>query len=139
MDMWRTAVDRDRKEIEFQKIAGNLAESGDGDGNEGGGGGRDLTEQLEKKSEEFSKILEVSKEERDRIQRLQVIDRAAAAIAAARAILEERNGSVMKNGESPFVKKNSESNGAAEVPPFVKNSERNGTAELSQRGKVQNF
>lgn len=142
MDMWQKAVDRDRKEIEFQKIAGSLAESGDVDGNEGGGG-RDLTEQLEKKSEEFSKILDVSKEERDRIQRLQVIDRAAAAIAAARAILEEKNGSVVKNGESSgtaevsrFVKKNSESSGAAEISPFVKNSESNGTAEVPERGAL---
>ncbi|CAN6690858.1 unnamed protein product [Malus baccata var. baccata] len=47
---------------------------------------------LEKKrSEEFQKILEVSKEERDRVQRMQVVDRAAAAIAAARAILEDKN------------------------------------------------
>ncbi|RXH72410.1 hypothetical protein DVH24_012094 [Malus domestica] len=49
-------------------------------------------EELEKKrSEEFQKILEVSKEERDRVQRMQVVDRAAAAIAAARAILEDKN------------------------------------------------
>lgn len=44
---------------------------------------------VERKSIEFRKLLEVSKEERDRVQRMQVIDRAAAAIAAARAILEE--------------------------------------------------
>ncbi|RXH84409.1 hypothetical protein DVH24_027308 [Malus domestica] len=49
-------------------------------------------EELEKKrSQKFQKILEVSKEERDRVQRMQVVDRAAAAIAAARAILEDKN------------------------------------------------
>nr|XP_028946812.1 uncharacterized protein LOC103453021 [Malus domestica] len=48
-------------------------------------------EELEKKSEEFQKILKVSNEERDWVQRMQVVDRAAAAIAAARAILEDKN------------------------------------------------
>ncbi|PIM97570.1 hypothetical protein CDL12_29959 [Handroanthus impetiginosus] len=46
-------------------------------------------EDLERRSREFQKLLEVSAEERDRVQRMQVIDRAAAAIAAARALLNE--------------------------------------------------
>lgn len=44
---------------------------------------------MEKKSKEFKKILEVSPEERDRIQRMQIIDRAAAALAAAKALIQE--------------------------------------------------
>ncbi|XP_021899460.1 uncharacterized protein LOC110815815 isoform X2 [Carica papaya] len=85
LHMWRKAVDREKEEIEFQKLVDNLADVGaDGDNKEGKGG-----EELEKKSQEFEKILEVSKEDRDRIQRMQVIDRAAAAISAARAILGE--------------------------------------------------
>ncbi|CAA6667226.1 unnamed protein product [Spirodela intermedia] len=40
-------------------------------------------------TDQFNRILEVPKEERDRVQRLQVIDRAAAAIAAARALIKE--------------------------------------------------
>ncbi|XP_038724166.1 uncharacterized protein LOC120015703 isoform X2 [Tripterygium wilfordii] len=94
LDMWRKAVDRERKEIEFQSIANNSAsESVDENGN-------DFNEiELEKKSEEFQKILEVSKEERDRVQRMQVIDRAAAAIAAARAVIQEDIASVKENTE----------------------------------------
>ncbi|KAF8008139.1 hypothetical protein BT93_K1969 [Corymbia citriodora subsp. variegata] len=80
--MWQKAVERERKSIEFQQIA---ERSGGGDGEEGGGG----VEDLEKKNEEFRRILEVPKEERDRVQRIQVIDRAAAAIAAARSIVQE--------------------------------------------------
>ncbi|KAL9683800.1 hypothetical protein QQ045_021226 [Rhodiola kirilowii] len=75
LDMWKNAVERGRKDIEFQRIVPESEVGGDGD--------------LEKKSVEFQKILEVSKEERDRIQRMQVIDRAAAAIAAAKSLLKE--------------------------------------------------
>ncbi|KAE9453082.1 hypothetical protein C3L33_15016, partial [Rhododendron williamsianum] len=85
LDMWQSAVERERKAVEFQRIVEKSAET-EGGGGEGGGG--ESGEALERKSSEFRKILEVSKEERDRVQRLQVIDRAAAAIAAARAILE---------------------------------------------------
>ncbi|KAK6161454.1 hypothetical protein DH2020_004835 [Rehmannia glutinosa] len=56
LDMWKKAVDRERKSVEFEIMAENS---------------------------------EVSVEERDRVQRMQVIDRAAAAIAAARALLKE--------------------------------------------------
>ncbi|XP_009800735.1 protein LIKE EARLY STARVATION, chloroplastic-like [Nicotiana tabacum] len=83
LDMWKKAVDRERKSIEFQKIAENTAADVEEEVKE------ENPEVLEKKSNEFNKILEVSPEERDRIQRMQVIDRAAAAIAAARALLQE--------------------------------------------------
>jgi hypothetical protein len=78
LDMWRSAQDRERKAIEFQQIAANSAGTEDRS-----------VEDVKKKSEEFEKILEVPSEERDRVQRMQVVDRAAAAIAAARAILDE--------------------------------------------------
>ncbi|KAL7600663.1 hypothetical protein Lser_V15G22982 [Lactuca serriola] len=80
LGMWRKAMDRERKEIEFKKIAENVA------GDEDNGGG---DEDLETKSSEFLKILEVPTEERDRIQRTQVIDRAAAAIAVASTLLRD--------------------------------------------------
>ncbi|CAK7327143.1 unnamed protein product [Dovyalis caffra] len=87
LDMWKTAVDRERKAVEFQKVAGNLAPNENG--SDGYNNDSSIVD-LEKKSEDFNKILEVSKEERDRIQRMQVIDRAAAAIAAARDIVKEK-------------------------------------------------
>ncbi|KAK4365950.1 hypothetical protein RND71_013830 [Anisodus tanguticus] len=79
LDMWKKAVDRERKSVEFQRIAENTSKNDD----------EISPEIMEKKSDEFKKILEVSPEERDRIQRMQVIDRAAAAIAAAKALLKE--------------------------------------------------
>ncbi|KAA8548703.1 hypothetical protein F0562_000387 [Nyssa sinensis] len=87
-DMWKKAVDRERKAIEFRKIV----ENSDGTEDDGGGDGEmeeESPEVLERKSSEFQKLLEISPEERDRIQRMQVIDRAAAAIAAARSLLKE--------------------------------------------------
>lgn len=81
LHMWKKAVENERKEIEFQKIVENSGGNNDTD--------VDANEDLEKKSEEFQKILEVPKEERNLIQRMQVIDRATAAISAARAALEE--------------------------------------------------
>ncbi|KAH9289663.1 hypothetical protein KI387_033780 [Taxus chinensis] len=44
---------------------------------------------LERKTKHFEKIQQVPAEERNRAQRIQVIDRAAAAIAAARALIAE--------------------------------------------------
>ena len=84
LHMWKNAVDNERKSIDFQNIAHNSPPPpppNPPNPND--------HEDLEKKTLEFHKILQVSKEERDRIQRMQVIDRAAAAIAAARAILNE--------------------------------------------------
>lgn len=85
LDMWKKAVDRERKAMVFQHVA---EKTGRTDGGDAVGGERESSEALERKGYEFQKILEVNKEERDRIQRMQVIDRAAAAIAAARAILK---------------------------------------------------
>ncbi|KAE8731557.1 Detected protein of unknown function [Hibiscus syriacus] len=76
----------EKKEAEFQKLVLNLA-----DDSGGGGGGGEKKEVFEKKSQEFQKILETSKEERNRIHRMQVIDRAAAAIAAARFLIQNKD------------------------------------------------
>ncbi|CAI0465709.1 unnamed protein product [Linum tenue] len=83
LDMWKNAIERERKAAEFQKIADTLPPGDDGSAV---GGGEQVD--LEKKNEEFSKILDVSDEERDRIRHQQVIDRAAAAIAAAESVVK---------------------------------------------------
>ncbi|XP_054821077.1 protein LIKE EARLY STARVATION, chloroplastic isoform X1 [Prosopis cineraria] len=86
LDMWKKAVDMERKNIEFGRIVETSSGRDDDEGGE-----KPSMEELERKSREFEKILGVPTEERDRIQRMQVIDRAAAAIAAARAVLQESN------------------------------------------------
>ncbi|CAJ1967012.1 unnamed protein product [Sphenostylis stenocarpa] len=78
--MWKKAVDRERKSAHFNTIAERVASAPDD------GIARD---DLEKKTTEFHKLLQISSEERDRVQRMQVIDRASAAIAAARALLRD--------------------------------------------------
>ncbi|CAN1193329.1 hypothetical protein LINPERHAP2_LOCUS41984 [Linum perenne] len=78
LDMWKSAIERDRKDAEFHKIADTLSST-------------DHAAQpvdLEKKTQEFTKILEASSEERDWIQGTQMIDRAAAAIAATDSLLK---------------------------------------------------
>ncbi|OAY83322.1 hypothetical protein ACMD2_20405 [Ananas comosus] len=88
LDMWKKAVERRRRSEEFRQIADRsqfLGENGNEDDDEEMEGG----ESLDRQTQRFNRILEVPSEERDRIQRLQVIDRAAAAIAAARALLDE--------------------------------------------------
>ncbi|XVE81705.1 hypothetical protein DITRI_Ditri15bG0087000 [Diplodiscus trichospermus] len=92
LSMWRKAIEREKKEAEFQKLAQNLANSD----NDSGDINAENKEVMEKKSEEFEKILQTPKEERDRIQRMQVIDRAAAAIAAARSIIKKNDSSMEK-------------------------------------------
>ena len=47
------------------------------------------SDSLEVMTDQFKRILEVPEEERDRVQRIQVIDRAAAAIAAARSLIND--------------------------------------------------
>ncbi|PWA91786.1 hypothetical protein CTI12_AA088340 [Artemisia annua] len=78
LGMWRKAMDRERKEIEFNKIAKNVVNEEN-----------EEEEDLEKKSSEFFKILEVPKETRDEVQRMQLIDRAAAAIAVVSNLKNE--------------------------------------------------
>nr|GEX06328.1 hypothetical protein CTI12_AA088340 [Tanacetum cinerariifolium] len=78
LGMWRKAMDRERKEIELNKIAKNVVNEEEDDDNN-----------LEKKSSEFFKILEVPKETRDEVQRMQLIDRAAAAIAVVATLKNE--------------------------------------------------
>ncbi|KAF5779022.1 hypothetical protein HanRHA438_Chr12g0565771 [Helianthus annuus] len=82
LGMWKKAMDRERKEIEFNKIVENVNVAGEEE------------EDLEAKSSEFLKILEVPTEERDRVQRIQVIDRAAAAIAVASTLLNDEKKTV---------------------------------------------
>ncbi|KAL9230583.1 hypothetical protein vseg_005916 [Gypsophila vaccaria] len=81
LDMWKKAVEREKKVSQFLKIAQTSPPPPPHDDDDGDG-------DVEKKTREFRKILEVPKEERDRVQRVQVVDRAAAAIAAARALLK---------------------------------------------------
>lgn len=80
----------EKKETEFQTLTQNLAKV-DSDSSSGGNGDENK-EVIEKKSQEFQKILETSKEERDWIQRMKVIDRAA----AARSILTKKDPSPAK-------------------------------------------
>ncbi|GFP86054.1 hypothetical protein PHJA_000749300 [Phtheirospermum japonicum] len=89
LDMWRKAVDREKKSVEFER----MAEKNSVGDNDEKMGKEESGEESEKRNRNFEKLLEVSVEERDRVQRMQVIDRAAAAIAAARAILKENSRS----------------------------------------------
>ncbi|KAL8105030.1 protein LIKE EARLY STARVATION, chloroplastic-like [Apium graveolens] len=81
LDMWKEAVEREKQVEDYEKISVESSKEGNGE----------TEEVLKRKSNEFKKLLEVSTEERDRVQRMQVIDRAGAAIAAARSILKEES------------------------------------------------
>jgi len=81
LDMWKKAVERERKTTHFKTISERVAST-----RHHGAANDDL----DKKTTEFHKLLQIPSEERDRVQRMQVIDRAAAAIAAARALIHER-------------------------------------------------
>ncbi|KAL6007282.1 hypothetical protein ACLOJK_032778 [Asimina triloba] len=83
LGMWKNAVDREKKTQEFEKIAENVSAAPAAHEED------DSPEAAQGMTDQFQKILEVPKEERDRVQQMQVIDRAAAAIAAARALLQE--------------------------------------------------
>ncbi|XP_010279291.1 PREDICTED: uncharacterized protein LOC104613255 isoform X2 [Nelumbo nucifera] len=84
LGMWKGSVDLERDALEFQKMVENSSPVFRKDAEDD-----DSPEALERKSKQFKKILEVPKEERDRAQRMQVIDRAAAALAAAQVLLKE--------------------------------------------------
>ncbi|KAL6970477.1 hypothetical protein U1Q18_030176 [Sarracenia purpurea var. burkii] len=137
-DMWKNAVERERKEEEFQRIVKKSSGiDASGDDKEGGGGGGESPEVLEWKSYEFQKILEVPKEERDRVQRMQVIDRAAAAIAAAHAILKESSLSPPTNevsGESATDISTAENGGYVNSQPKGAQSE---SSTVSHSGGVE--
>ncbi|KAG6502666.1 uncharacterized protein LOC121983991 [Zingiber officinale] len=80
LGMWKKAMDRERE----RQVEHSL-EVRRRDGIEG----VDPVPSLEDKTKLFNELLQVPAEERDRVQRLQVIDRAAAAIAAARSLIKE--------------------------------------------------
>ncbi|KAL8265598.1 hypothetical protein R6Q59_002942 [Mikania micrantha] len=106
LGMWKKAMDRERKEIEFSKITENGKQ-----------------EDLEAKSIEFLKILEVPTEERDRIQRIQVIDRAAAAIAVASTLLREEKMTVQN-----------EYSGSGSLDDFTIGDSQHGSASIGTPG-----
>lgn len=81
--MWRKAIEREKKSTEFERIAEKSLQQNENEKEE------ESSEELERRNREFEKLFEVPPEERDRAQRMQVIDRAAAAIAAAKALLKE--------------------------------------------------
>lgn len=128
LGMWKKAVENEKKAVEFQKIVENSAKVDVDETNV------ESVENLEKKSQEFEKILEVSKEERDRIQRIQVIDRAAAAIAAARALLKE---SGLKDSGSGDVNTEPGSGGvrAETVLGGLRTESNSGTIEAPEKGE----
>lgn len=106
-------MDRENKETEFHKLADNLSSGEsdrDNDVDDANASGNVDKEVLEKKSEEFNKMLGVSPEERDRVQRMQVIDRATAAIAAARSLIKDTASSVAEDSTE-------ETGGTPEIQP----------------------
>ncbi|XP_075512255.1 protein LIKE EARLY STARVATION, chloroplastic isoform X2 [Primulina tabacum] len=82
LEMWKKAMERERKSAEFERMAENTSDDSEQ-------GTEESDEELERRNNEFKKLLEFSVEERDKIQKIQVIDRAAAAIAAARALVKD--------------------------------------------------
>ncbi|XP_047956709.1 uncharacterized protein LOC125202369 [Salvia hispanica] len=89
LDMWKKARERERSSLQFEIMADKTAEDS----------GEESAEDLEKRSREFEKLLEVPPEERDKVQRMQVIDRAAAAIAATRALIKDSAPPQPETGE----------------------------------------
>lgn len=118
--MWKKAIERERNTTHFNKLTAS---------NDNG-----PEENLEKKTQDFQKILEVSSEERDRIQRLQVIDRASAAIAAARALLKDANSNSVRSDGDTLQKYESDS-GKKNDSIFVQESgTQNGTLFVPKSG-----
>jgi hypothetical protein len=79
LDMWRKAVERERRSAELAyRLQAPPAVEAPARG-----------EDVERRAARFEEMLRVPREDRDRAQRRQVIDRAAAALAAARAVLKE--------------------------------------------------
>ncbi|KAL8153706.1 hypothetical protein V2J09_011466 [Rumex salicifolius] len=95
LDMWKRAIERENMEKRFRRVLDNSPPGTEPvaeavvDAAPSEEVVKENPADLERKTVEFNKILEVPAEKRDRVQRMQVIDRAAAAIAAARAILAQ--------------------------------------------------
>ncbi|KAM7257781.1 hypothetical protein ACFE04_013522 [Oxalis oulophora] len=94
LTMWKKAVDRKKKEDEFNRIADNVAHStttidDDDDGSSTSNSRFYSKDEVEKKTLEFEKILQVPKEERDRAHRELLVSRAQLAIEEARFVLNE--------------------------------------------------
>ncbi|PVH34438.1 hypothetical protein PAHAL_8G218400 [Panicum hallii] len=83
LDMWRKAVERERRSAELARRLQAPAPA------EAEAAAAPPVEVVERRTARFEDLLRVPREERDRVQRRQVIDRAAAALAAARAVLKE--------------------------------------------------
>ncbi|KAI5067453.1 hypothetical protein GOP47_0017981 [Adiantum capillus-veneris] len=83
LGMWKRAKDRDEQErLQLEKQKEQEASPPPQ---------QDLERRVwDEKSQKFTSLLQVPAEERDRVQRMQVVDRAAAALAAANALLAEQ-------------------------------------------------
>ncbi|KAK9146555.1 hypothetical protein Sjap_006458 [Stephania japonica] len=119
LEMWKRTMDQERKQFEFEKILESSNEAEEVVDSEAA---------TERKSEEFMKILEVPKEERDRVQRMQVIDRAAAAIAAAQSLLSE--SPPKKVGAEGSGELESESGGGDDAAGFKRGGLQDGDSTL---------
>nr|CAB3490156.1 unnamed protein product [Digitaria exilis] len=83
LDMWRKAVERERRSAELARRLQAPVPAG------AEAVAPPPADVVERRTARFEDLLRVPREERDRVQRNQVIDRAAAALAAARAVLKE--------------------------------------------------
>ncbi|XP_048570864.1 uncharacterized protein LOC125551637 [Triticum urartu] len=81
LDMWKKAVNRERRSAELAYRLQASPPPAEAEGPQ--------QADVERRTARFEEMLRVPREERDRVQRTQVIDRAAAALAAARAVLKE--------------------------------------------------
>jgi hypothetical protein len=83
LDMWKKAVERERRSADLaRRLQAPPAEAD-------APAPAPPVEDVRRRTARFEEMLRVPREERDRVQRNQVIDRAAAALAAARAVLKE--------------------------------------------------
>jgi hypothetical protein len=82
--MWKKAVDRERRSAELAYRLQSSPPPAEAEA-----GAPPPPADVEQRTARFEEMLRVPREERDRVQRTQVIDRAAAALAAARAVLKD--------------------------------------------------
>lgn len=73
-------------------------------------------EELERKTRHFEEIQQVPADERDRTQKIQVIDRAAAAIAAAKALLTENRPTQLSSPSVEYSSNSRELKSESSVP-----------------------